>query len=140
MVVALDDVRSVVKEVIHNLAITPSSILIEQSQRCVPVEQHRSDLEALVVQFGNDIVVVLHAFLIHGSLAEREDTRPRDREAERRHSEVLQASKVLSVQPVVGRCYVGGGIVGYLVDNAVAEEVPDRWAFAFRVCGALAYG
>jgi hypothetical protein len=43
----------------------------------------------------------------------------------------------LFVEVVVGSGDVGGGVVGDLVDDTVAEEVPDRRAFAFGVDGAL---
>jgi len=43
----------------------------------------------------------------------------------------------LFVKIVVGCGDVGGGVVGDLVDDAVAEEVPDRGAFALGVDGTL---
>jgi hypothetical protein len=89
------------------------------------MEQHRSNLEVLLDKLGDDIVVVFHTFLIDRTLAEGEDARPGDGEAEGRDAEVLQAGEVLLVEVVVRGGDVGGGVVGDLVDDAVAEEVPD---------------
>jgi hypothetical protein len=137
MIVPLNDERSVIEEVIDNLTITPRTVLVEESERRIPMEQDGSNLEALLHKLSNNTIVVFHAFLIDGTFAERKNARPRDREAESRYTQVLQAGKVLFVEVVVGCGDVGGGVVGYLVDDAVAEEVPDRWAFAFGINGAL---
>jgi hypothetical protein len=48
------------------------------------MEQHRSNLEVLLDKLGDDIVVVFHTFLIDRTLAEGEDARPGDGEAESR--------------------------------------------------------
>jgi hypothetical protein len=125
MIIPLNNKSRIIKEVIHNLPITPSTILIEQRKRRIPMEQHRSNLEVLLDKLGDDIVVVFHTFLIDRTLAEGEDARPGDGEAEGRDAEVLQAGEVLLVEVVVRGGDVGGGVVGDLVDDAVAEEVPD---------------
>ena len=46
MIIPLNDKSGIIEKVINNLAIAPSAILIEKSQRCVPMEQDRSNLEA----------------------------------------------------------------------------------------------
>jgi hypothetical protein len=137
MIIPLNNKSGIIEEIVNNLTIAPSTILIEKSQRRVPMEQDGSNLEALLHKLSNNTIVVFHAFLIDGTFAERKNARPRDREAESRYTQVLQAGKVLFVEVVVGCGDVGGGVVGYLVDDAVAEEVPDRWAFAFGINGAL---
>jgi hypothetical protein len=137
MIIPLNDESGVVEKVIDNLTIAPSTILVEESQRRIPMKEHWGDLEALLHQLSNNTIVVFNAFLVDRTFAERKDARPRDGEAESRHAQVLQASKVLFVKVVVRCGDVGGGVVCDLVDDAVAEEVPDRWAFAFGVDGAL---
>ena len=137
VIIPLNDKSRIIEEVVNNLPITPSTILIEQRKRRIPMEQHRRDLEVLLDKLGDDIVVVLHTFFVDRTFAKWENPWPRDGEAERRHAQVLQASKVLLVQVVVGCCDISGGVVGYLVHDTVAEEVPDRWTFAFGVYSAL---
>ena len=82
MIIPLNNKSRVIKEIIHNLPITPSPILIEQRKRRIPMEQHRRDLKVLLDKLSNDIVVVLHTFLVDRTFAEREDARPGDGEAE----------------------------------------------------------
>lgn len=125
MIIPLNNERSIIEKIIHNLPITPRTILIEQRKRRIPMEQHRRDLKLLLNKLGNNIVVMLHAFLVDRTFAKREDARPGDGEAERWHAEVLQAREVLLVEVIVGGGDVGGRVVGDLVDDAVAEEVPD---------------
>lgn len=125
MIIALDNESRIIEKVVNDLPIAPSTILIEQCKRRIPMEQHRRNLEVLLDELGDDIVVVLHALFVDRAFAEGEDARPGDREAERRHAEVLQAREVLLVEVVVRGGDVGGGVVGDLVDDAVAEEVPD---------------
>jgi hypothetical protein len=137
MIVPLNGERSIIEKVIYNLTIAPSTILVEKSQRRIPMEQNGSDLEALLYQLSNNTVIVFNTFLVDRTFAKRENTRPRDREAESWHSQVLQTGEVLFVEIVVGCGDVGGGVVGDLIDDAVAEEVPDRRAFAFCVDSAL---
>jgi hypothetical protein len=137
VIIPLNDERGIIEKVINNLTIAPSTILIEKSKRRIPVEEHRSNLEALLHQLSKNTIIMFHALLIDGTFAKRKDARPRDRKAESRHPQTLQAGKILLVEVVVGRSDVGGGVVGDLVDDAVAEEVPDRRAFAFGVDGAL---
>lgn len=137
MIIPLNDKSGIIEKVINNLAIAPSAILIEKSQRCVPMEQNRSNLEALLHQLREDTVIVFYTLLVDRAFAKGKDARPRDREAESRHAQVLQAGKILLVEVVVRCGDVSGGVVGDLVDDAVAEEVPDRWAFTFSVDGAL---
>lgn len=137
MIIPLNDKGRIVEEVVNDLRITPSTILIEQRQRRIPMKQHRSNLEVLLDELSNDIVVVLHALFVDRTLTKGKDARPGNGEAERRHAQVLEPSKVLLVEVVVRRCDVRGGVVGYLVYDAVAEKVPDRWAFSFGVYSAL---
>ena len=137
MIISLDDKGSIVEEIINDLTVAPSTILVEQRKRSIPMEQHRSNFEVLLDKLSDDIVVVLHTFFVDRTFAKWENPWPRDGEAERRHAQVLQASKVLLVQVVVGCCDISGGVVGYLVHDTVAEEVPDRWTFAFGVYSAL---
>jgi len=84
MIVPLNNKSRIIEKVIHNLPIAPSTILIEQRKRRIPMEQHRSNLEVLLDKLGDDIVVVFHTFLIDRTLAEGEDARPGDGEAESR--------------------------------------------------------
>jgi hypothetical protein len=137
MIVPLNDKSGVIEKVVNDLAIAPSAILIEKSQRRIPMEQDRSNLEALLHQLREDTVIVFHALFVDRAFAKGKDARPRDREAESRHAQVFQAGEILFVEIVVRCGDVSGGVVGDLVDNAVAEEVPNRRAFAFSVDGAL---
>jgi hypothetical protein len=137
MIVPLNDERSVIEEVIDNLTITPRTVLVEESERRIPMEQDGSNLEALLHKLSNNTIVVFYALLVDRPFAKWKNARPRDREAESRYTQVLQAGKVLFVKVVVRCGDVGGGVVSDLVDYAVAEEVPDRWAFAFGINGAL---
>jgi hypothetical protein len=137
MVIPLDNKSSIIEKVINNLTIAPSTVLIEKSKRRIPVEEHRSNLEALLHQLSNNTIIVFHALLVDRTFTKRKDARPRDRKAESRHAQTLQAGEILFVEVVVGSGDVGGGVVGDLVDDTVAEEVPDRRAFAFGVDGAL---
>lgn len=125
MIIPLNDESRVIEKVIDNLPITPSTILVEQRERSIPMEQHRRDLKVLLNKLGDDIVVVFYTLFVDRTLAKGENARPGDGEAERRHAQVLQAGEVLLVEVVVRGCDVGGGIVGDLVDDAMAEEVPD---------------
>jgi hypothetical protein len=101
MIVPLNDERSVIEEVIDNLTITPRTVLVEESERRIPMEQDGSNLEALLHKLSNNTIVVFHAFLVDGTFAERKDARPRNGEAESGHPQVLQAGKVLFVEIVV---------------------------------------
>jgi hypothetical protein len=101
MVIPLNDERSIIEKVIHNLPIAPRTILIEQRKRRVPMEQHRRDLKLLLHKLSNNVVVVLHAFFIDRTFAKGEDARPRDGKAEGRHAEVLETGKVLLEEVVV---------------------------------------
>jgi hypothetical protein len=140
MIIPLNDKSRIIEKIIHNPPIAPSAILIEQRKRRIPVEQHRRNLKLLLNKLSDNIIVVLHAFFVDRTFAKGEDARPGDGEAEGRHAEVLQAREVLLVEVVVRGGDVGGRVVGDLVDDAVAEEVPDRGAFAFGVDGALGLG
>ena len=125
MIIPLNNEGRIIEEVVNNLPIAPSAILVEQRKRRVPVEKHRRNLEVLLDKLGDDIIVVLHALFVDRAFAEGEDARPGDGEAEGRHAQVLQACEVLLVEVVVRGGDVGGGVVGDLVGDAVAEEVPD---------------
>lgn len=76
MIVALYDKSSIVEEIVHDLAIAPSSIFVKQSQRGVPMEQHRGDLKLLPSELGHHIVIVLDSLFVDQAFAEREDARP----------------------------------------------------------------
>ena len=76
MIVPLNNKSRIVEKVIHNLPIAPSTILIEQRKRRIPMEQHRSNLKVLLNKFGDNIIVVLHTLFIDGTFAKREDARP----------------------------------------------------------------
>lgn len=89
VIIPLNDKSRIIEEVVNNLPITPSTILIEQRKRRIPMEQHRRDLEVLLDKLGDDIVVVLHAFFVDRAFAEGEDARPGDGKAERRHAQIL---------------------------------------------------
>jgi hypothetical protein len=78
MVIPLNDERSIIEKVIDDLPITPSTILIEESQRRVPMEQDGCNLEALLHKLSNNTIVVFHALLINRTLAERKNAGPRD--------------------------------------------------------------
>jgi hypothetical protein len=101
MIIPLDDERSIIEKIIHNLPITPSTIFIEQRKRRIPMEQHRRDLELLLNKLSDNIIVVLHTLFVDRAFAKGEDARPGDGEAESRHAEVLQAGEVLLVEVVV---------------------------------------
>jgi hypothetical protein len=101
MIIPLNDKSRVIEEVVDDLPIAPSAILVEQRKRRIPMEQNRSDLEVLLDKLGNDIVVVLHAFLVDRTLAKRKDARPGDGEAECWNAQVLQAGEVLLVKVIV---------------------------------------
>lgn len=137
VIIPLNDKSRIIEEVVNNLPITPSTILIEQRKRRIPMEQHRRDLEVLLDKLCDDIVVVLHAFFVDRAFAEGEDARPGDGKAERRHAQILQAREVLFVEVVMRGGDVSGRVVGDLVDDTVAEEVPNRRTFAFGIDGAL---
>jgi hypothetical protein len=137
VIIPLNNESSIIEEVINNLTIAPSTVLIEKSKRRIPVEEHRRNLEALLHQLSDNTIVVCHALLVDRAFAKRKDAGPRDGKAESWHAQVLQAGEILFVEVVVGRGDIRGGVVGDLVDDAVAEEVPDRRAFTFGVDGAL---
>jgi hypothetical protein len=137
MIIPLNDERSIIEKVIHNLPIAPRTILVEQRKRRIPMEQHRRDLKLLLDELSNNVVVVLHALFVDRAFAEGENAWPWDGEAEGRDAEVLETGKVLLVEVVVWGGDVGGRVVGDLVGDAVAEEIPDGGAFAFGVDGTL---
>jgi hypothetical protein len=101
MIIPLNDKGCIIEKVIHNLPIAPSTILIKQRQRRIPMEQHRRDLKTLLHKLSNHIIVVLHAFFVDRTFAEGEDARPGDGEAESWDAEVFQAREVLLVEVVV---------------------------------------
>jgi len=101
MIIPLNNKSRIIEKVINDLTVTPSTILIEQRERRIPMEQHRRDLEILLNKLGDDIVVVLHAFFVDRSFAKGEDARPGDGEAESWHAQVLQAGEVLLVEVIV---------------------------------------
>lgn len=101
MIIPLNDKSGIIEKVINNLAIAPSAILIEKSQRCVPMEQDRSNLEALLHQLREDTVIVFYTLLVDRAFAKGKDARPRYRKAESRHAQILQAGKVLLVEVIV---------------------------------------
>jgi len=76
MIIPLNDECSIIEKVIDNLAIAPSTILIEKSKRRVPMEKYGSNLEALFDQLGNNIVIVCYSFFVDGTLAKGKDARP----------------------------------------------------------------
>jgi hypothetical protein len=97
VIIPLDNEGRIIEEVINDLTVGPSTIFIEQRKRSIPMKQHRSYLEVLLDKLGDDIVVVLHTFFVDRTFAKGTDTRPRYGEAESRHAQILQASKVLLV-------------------------------------------
>ena len=76
MIIPLNDECSIIEKVIDNLAIAPSTILIEKSKRRVPMEKYGSNLETLFDQLGNNIVIVCYSFFVDGTLAKGKDARP----------------------------------------------------------------
>ena len=137
MIIPLNDKSRIIEKIIHNPPIAPSAILIEQRKRRIPVEQHRRNLKLLLNKLSDNIIVVLHAFFVDRTFAKGEDARPGDGKAERRHVQILQAREVLFVEVVMRGGDVSGRVVGDLVDDTVAEEVPNRRTFAFGIDGAL---
>lgn len=113
------------------------TVLVEQRQGRVPVEQGDGEGEAGLDGCLDDVVVVGHAGLVDGALAEGEDARPADARAEGWDTECLEPGDVLLVQVVVRSNDITRGIVGNDVGHAVGQQIPDRRTLSFGVCGAL---
>lgn len=76
LIIPRNDEFGVVKEVVNDPTIRPSSVLVEERERCIPVEECYSWVYALRVHLHNHIIVVLDSVFIDRTMTERKEARP----------------------------------------------------------------
>ena len=70
------------EEVIDNPTVGPSTVFIEYGEWGIPMEQCNSGVNAIFMHSSNHVIVVRNGFFVDWTVAEREESRPRETRTE----------------------------------------------------------
>ena len=81
-VITLDDEFGVVEEVVDDPAVGPGTILGEQCEGCVPMEEGHRRYQSIGMHFRNNIVIMLDSLFVDGPVTKGKEARPGEARAE----------------------------------------------------------